>query len=162
MIVVLMGVSGAGKTTIGKLLASDLKWSFYEGDDFHPRANIAKMAAGIPLTDEDRIPWLDAIQTLIRELSEKAESAIVTCSALKQSYRDRVRIAPRVPRFVFLLGSYELIKDRVQKRVHPFMNPSLLKSQLETLEEPEDALIVDASDTPAEIVKLIKQGLALT
>jgi gluconokinase len=160
MILILMGVSGSGKTTVGKQLAKNLGWNFYEGDDFHPASNIEKMRHGIPLTDEDRTPWLDALQTLIRRLAQEGESAVISCSALKKSYRDRLQVEPGVPRFVFLQASYELIKERVKGRVHPFMKPDLLKSQFEILEEPKDALIVDASQTPAEIIRRIKMSLS--
>lgn len=160
MILILMGVSGSGKTTIGNQLAVDLGWPFYEGDDFHSASNIEKMRHGIPLTDEDRIPWLDALQTLIRRLAQEGESAIISCSALKKSYRDRLQVEPGVPRFVLLQAPYELIKKHLKGRVHPFMSPDLLKSQFEILEEPKDALIVDASQTPAEIIRRIKKNLS--
>lgn len=159
MIVVLMGVSGVGKTTIGTQLAAELGWKFYEGDDFHQAANIEKMRKGIPLTDEDRIPWLATIHALIRQLAHRGESAVIACSALKKSYRNQLKVEPEVPRFVLLKTSYELIDERLKGREHPFMNPDLLRSQFEILEEPQDALTVDASQTPAEIISRIKKSL---
>ena len=110
MIILLMGVSGAGKTAVGETLASKLGWTFYDGDDFHPAANVHKMSSGKPLTDEDRRPWLDAIRTLIQRLEAEGTDAVIACSALKQAYRDRLLASPDQAQLVYLRGSRELIE----------------------------------------------------
>jgi len=161
MVVILMGVSGAGKTTIGQLLARDLGWPFYDGDDFHPQANIDKMRQGIALTDDDRDSWLAALQRLIRELLRESRSAVIACSALKRSYRDRLLSGEHNVRLVYLKGDYDLIRKRLQKRQSHFMKADLLASQFETLEEPEGALTVDIAQEPGAIVGLIKRALGL-
>jgi gluconokinase len=161
MVIILMGVSGAGKTTVGQLLAADLGWPFYEGDDFHPPANIKKMRQGIALTDEDRDPWLARLQCLIRELLRKNQSAVVTCSALKQSYRDRLRDGVQDVCFVYLKGDSDLIRRRLQDRRGHFMNPNLLASQFATLEEPLGVLTIDVVQQPEDIVQHIKRKLGL-
>ena len=160
-IIILMGVSGSGKTTVGKLLAKNLGWSFYEGDDFHPRANIAKMIRGVPLSDEDRQPWLAALKQLIQRLSETSQRAIITCSALKQAYRDF--LAERHPgvTYVYLKGNEFLIRQRLLKREMHFMKDDLLASQLEVLEEPQDALTLNVALTPEFLVEQIKQELKI-
>lgn len=162
-----MGVSGAGKTTIGQLLASQLGWPFYDADDFHPPANVRAMRAGRPLTDADRAAWLDALRTWIAALVHGGTSAIIACSALKQSYRDRLipqgaRAGDDV-RFVYLKGTPELIRQRIAARTGHFMPVALLPSQFATLEEPQppSALIVDITPTPAEIVRDIRARLHL-
>ena len=163
MIVTVFGVSGAGKTTIGKLLAEQLGWRFYEADDFHPRANIEKMRRGRPLTDEDRWPWLELLrEQIIHSLAGK-ENAVLACSALKQAYRDRLRVSDDV-KFVFLRGSYALIEKQLRQRRGHFMNPTLLKSQFADLEEPqpdEDVLTIELRRTPQELVEDIKARLRL-
>jgi len=161
MIVIVFGVSGAGKTTIGKLLAQELGWKFYEADDFHSQASIDKMHAGVPLTDEDRQPWLDDLRKLIERSVSTKEDAVLACSALKKAYRQRLRVNDEV-KFVYLRGSYELIADQVQKRHGHFMDPGLLKSQFDTLEEPEpneNAVVVELGGTPHELVNEIKEKL---
>ena len=140
-----MGVSGSGKTTIGKALARKLGWRFIEGDDFHPPENVAKMAAGIALEDADRWPWLERIHDELLRMEKTGESAVVTCSALKHAYRKRLRAGLKDLRFVYLHGSFELIRDRVAKRRHRYMPASLLESQFATLEPPKDAIAVDVS-----------------
>lgn len=155
MIIILMGVSGSGKTTIGEKLSERLGWRFYEGDDFHPKANIEKMHKGIPLTDEDRAPWLEALSELIGSVDQAHKSAIIACSALKEDYRERLKERAINVKFVFLKGSYDLIEKRITQRHGHFMNPELLKSQFDTLEEPEKVLVIDVSKTPEEIVDLI-------
>lgn len=161
MVIVVMGVSGSGKTTVGKLLAERLGWQFRDGDDFHPPANVAKMRSGTPLTDEDRRPWLLAIQTFMRQFRADGQSAVVACSALKESYRDLLlRTEPWV-RFVHLHGSRDLIAQRMQARAGHFMPPALLDSQLATLEPPMDCLSVDISAEPAELVAGIQEQLGL-
>ncbi|WP_309710157.1 gluconokinase [Pseudolysinimonas sp.] len=147
--VVVMGVSGTGKTTIARALAEAINLPFVEGDDLHPDANIAKMAAGIPLTDLDRAPWLDRIAV------ELVRPVVVTCSALKRSYRDRLRVAAPDLVLVYLHGSPQLLASRMAQRDGHFMPTSLLQSQLATLEEPasdEDAIAVDVARRPDEIV----------
>lgn len=154
MIVVVMGVSGAGKSTIGAALALELGWRFIDADDHHPPANVAKMAAGVPLTDSDRAPWLDALNLLLR--NEK--HAVVACSALKQSYRDRLTAGVPGAVFVYLRGEFELINGRLAGRRHRYMPASLLKSQFETLEPPEKSIAVDVdADVSACVAAIVKE-----
>lgn len=158
MIVIVFGVSGAGKTTIGKLLAEELGWRFFEADDFHPRANIEKMHSGRPLTDEDRWPWLDSLRDQITRSIAAYENAVFACSALRRAYRERLRVSDGV-RFVFLHGDYALIEKQLRSRHGHFMNPDLLESQFAALEEPgpeEDVLIIELGRTPKELVKEIR------
>ena len=164
MIVIVFGVSGAGKTTIGKLLAEQLGWRFYEADNFHPRANIEKMYSGRPLTDEDRWVWLERLREQITRSLAAKENAVLACSALKRAYRDRLRVSDEV-KFVFLRGNYVLIEKQLRQRRGHFMNPALLKSQFADLEEPEpdeDVLTVDLERTPQEVVEEIKTKLRLS
>jgi gluconokinase len=163
VIVIVFGVSGAGKTTIGKLLAEQLGWTFYEADDFHPRANIEKMHSGRPLTDEDRWPWLERLREQIARSIAAKESAVLACSALKRAYRERLSVSDDV-KFVFLRGDYALIENQLRRRRGHFMNPALLKSQFADLEEPapsEDALTIELGQTPEELVEAIKTKLNL-
>jgi len=163
MIVIIFGVSGAGKTTIGKLLAEDLGWRSYEADDFHSPANIEKMHSGIPLTDQDRWPWLESLRELIKRCVESGENAVLACSALKRAYRQRLRVSGEV-KFVFLRGDYELIAEQLRHRRGHFMNPELLRSQFADLEEPkaeEDALPIELARAPEELVQEIKTKLHL-
>ena len=160
MIAVITGVTGSGKTTIGKLLAVQLRWKFYEGDDFHPPANLEKLKRGEPLDDQDRLPWLTAIRDTIRAAIDRGEDAVVACSALKESYRRMLRISPDVI-MVHLEADPELIEKRLKHRSGHFMNPVLVQSQFETLEEPEGALQIDAGMRPGEIVGAIKARFAL-
>lgn len=132
-----MGVSGCGKSTIAQKIAERLGWSQAEGDDFHPEANITKMSAGIPLTDEDRWPWLDLIVDWTKERAEAGESTVVTCSALRRCYRDRLSLAPGKTYFVHLAGDREVLWSRMNSRKDHFMPPTLLDSQLATLEQLE-------------------------
>jgi len=155
MVVIMMGVSGSGKTTIGQMLASSLGWEFHDGDDLHSAANKAKMHAGIALSDEDRAPWLAAIRNLIASTIAAGKNAVVACSALKQSYRDQIVVDPAAVKIVFLKGSAELIAARIGNRSGHFMNPALLQSQFDTLEEPRDAIVVDIGADPEEIVRTI-------
>jgi len=163
VIVIVFGVSGAGKTTIGKLLSEQLGWKFYEADDFHPNANIEKMHSGRPLSDEDRWPWLDRLrEQIVRSIAGK-ENAVLACSALKRAYRERLRVGEDV-RFVFLRGDYMLIENQLRRRRGHFMNPELLKSQFADLEEPgqgEDVLTIELGRTPEELVDEIKTQLHL-
>jgi gluconokinase len=142
VVVVLMGVSGSGKTVVGQALAAELGWPFLDGDDFHPEANVAKMAAGIPLADADRWPWLDRLAREIAAVGERGGNAVLACSALKQAYRDRLARAGGVV-FVHLKGDYDTIAARIATRAHRYMPPDLLASQFATLEEPAEAIVVD-------------------
>jgi gluconokinase len=163
VIVVLFGVSGAGKTTIGKLLAEDLGWRFLEADNFHPRANIEKMRSGVPLTDEDRWPWLERLREQITLSLAAKENAVLACSTLKRAYRERLRVNDDV-KFVFLRGDYALIERQLRRRRGHFMNPALLQSQFADLEEPqpdEDVLTIDLGRSPQELVDEIKAKLNL-
>ncbi|MEW6127841.1 MAG: gluconokinase [Acidobacteriota bacterium] len=163
MILIVMGVAGSGKTTIGKMLARRLACKFYDADDFHSPANVAKMHSGVPLTDEDRAAWLDALARLIGENLANHQSMILACSALKASYRKRLQ--SRAPRhsnevqFIYLRITPEVARERTAARKNHFMPPELIASQFATLEEPTDALIVDASLTPTKIVGEIQKKL---
>jgi gluconokinase len=162
MIVVVMGVSGSGKSTVGKLLARELGWTFVEADDYHPAANIAKMRRGMPLDDEDRRPWLDAIRHRLEEAGARGENVVLACSALKHSYQHYLAgFAPESVRYVYLSGSEELIRRRLAGRTGHFMNPALLHSQFETLEPPEGAVRVDVTASPEAIAADIRLKLGL-
>jgi gluconokinase len=161
MVIILMGVSGAGKTTVGMCLAKTMNWRFVDADSFHSEANVRKMAAGIALDDEDRAPWLAAMAHAIAQWLLEDSNVVLACSALKASYRDVLSVDRGRVRFVYIKGSYELIRDRLVKRSNHFMSDKLLISQMETLEEPHDALQVDAAANPAVIVEQIKRTLNL-
>lgn len=161
MVILVMGVAGSGKTTIGQLLARELGWSFADADDFHPPANIAKMSASQPLDDADRAPWLAAIRAHIDRCLARGENAVVTCSALKKSYRRALVGDPAQVRIVHLHGSRELLLSRISGRKEHFMKPAMLDSQLATLEPPADALTVDISPPPAEIVAKIREAFGI-
>jgi gluconokinase len=152
MIVVVMGVSGSGKTTIGTRLAEALNCSFLEGDSLHPPANIEKMSHGIPLTDADRAPWLAAIRAHIMSAIERKESLVVACSALKQQYRDFLSHGTNII-WVYLKGTQEVIEPRIEHRYAHYMKAGMLPSQFADLEEPEDALVVDISLPPEVILQ---------
>ena len=141
MIVLVMGVSGSGKNTIGEPLAQRLGWKFIDGDDYHPPENVRKMASGVPLQDEDRWPWLDRLNALLK----KEKQAVLACSALKESYRQRVLAGIHDYAVVHLRGSFELIRSRVEARRHRYMPASLLRSQFDALEPPRDAIDIDVS-----------------
>ncbi len=160
MIIIVMGVSGVGKTTIGRALAQDLGWRFAEGDDFHSAANIAKMHAGIPLTDEDRAPWLQSLRYAITEWLADSQNVVLACSALKASYRTVLLVSPKV-KFVYLRGSFELIARRLALRKGHYMNPDLLRSQFDTLEEPKGTLTIDAGQGVDQVVKEIRTALGV-
>jgi gluconokinase len=157
--VVLMGVSGSGKSAVGAALARRLGWRFHDADDYHPAANVEKMRAGRALDDDDRWPWLDRLNSLLRHSAAKGEPVVLACSALRQRYRDR--LAARLPgvRFVHLSGSFELISARLAQRRHEYMPASLLRSQFETLEQPSDAMVADAALPLDEIVERIATAL---
>ncbi|HVU36209.1 MAG TPA: gluconokinase, GntK/IdnK-type [Opitutaceae bacterium] len=161
MIIILMGVAGSGKTTIGRKLAQALGWNFRDADEFHPPANIAKMAAGTPLTDEDRAPWLAAIRAYIDECRTRGEDAVLTCSALRESYREQLTTGADGVKFVHLCGTYPLILERLARRPGHFMKPEMLQSQFATLEPPADALAIDISSSPDAIVDEIRQTLSV-
>jgi gluconokinase len=161
MILILMGVTGTGKTTIGQWLARDLGWKFHDADDFHPPANVAKMRAGQPLSDADRRPWLEAIRDHIAAQKRAGKNSIVACSALKQGYRELLREGDPEAKFICLKADKELIRGRLEARRGHFMNPALLDSQFQTLEEPADALLIDVSPSPEEIAKVIRERLGL-
>lgn len=161
--IIIFGVSGAGKTAVGKLLARELGWQFLEADDFHPAANIEKMHNGRPLTDEDRWPWLDRLREQIEQLLFAGENAVLACSALKRAYRNRLRVSDEV-KFVFLHGDYALIEKQLRSRRGHFMNAALLQSQFDDLQEPqadEHALTVALGRAPEEIVEEIEAKLHL-
>lgn len=161
MVLILIGPMGCGKTTIGKMLAEKLGRPFYDGDDFHPRENVIKMRAGIPLNDEDRETWLGTLHGYIQQWLGEGRDAILACSALKQSYRNTLGVDQDKVRTVYLKGSYELLRKRIEGRNHPYMNKDLLRSQMETLEEPRDGLIMDISPSPEILVETIRQKLAI-
>jgi carbohydrate kinase (thermoresistant glucokinase family) len=152
---IFMGVSGSGKSTVAGDIARRLGWPMIEGDDLHPPANISKMSQGIPLTDEDRKPWLETIAARIDDWRQQSAQGIVTCSSLKRAYRDVLRSGHQDVRFVYLKGSYELLLDRMQHRTRHFMPASLLRSQFDTLEEPgpDEAIAVSIDQTEDAIVK---------
>jgi len=155
MIVLVMGVAGAGKTTIGAALARRLGWRFIDADDYHPPENVAKMKAGIPLDDADRWPWLQALNEELRSLDKTDEDAVIACSALKRSYRERLAQGIHDFRTVYLHASPALIGERMKGRSHRYMPAALLESQFAALEPPADAIPVDVAATPEECVAAI-------
>jgi len=160
MIVIVMGVVGSGKTTVGRLLAQQLNWEFADADDFHPAVNIEKIRHGIPLGDEDRQPWLDRLREAILGWIARGRNVVLACSALKRAYRKILDAGPEV-KFVYLKGSATLIAERLRSRHGHFAGEQILASQLSDLEEPEWALTVDIAATPAQIVDKIRKGLGL-
>ena len=160
MIIILMGVTGSGKTHVGQVLASGLQWPFLDGDDFHPPENVEKMAAGTPLTDADRVPWLEDLANRIGDLVDRGQNGILACSALKRSYREILHCRPEV-RIVHLEGSMELIQERLSIRVHRYMPASLLKSQFDALEEPDEAVTVGITEEPDIIAMAIRHKLGI-
>lgn len=159
VVIYIMGVSGSGKTTIGQQLSARTGYRFFDADDFHSPANIAKMNAGIPLTDEDRWPWLQAIHNFVTG-ALAAENIILVCSALKAAYRKKLSAGIEDHcRWVFLNGDYETILRRLQNREGHYMPPSLLQSQFEALEPPADAITIDIAQSPETIVNTILAGI---
>lgn len=158
MVILLMGVSGSGKTTIGCALAESLQWQFVDADGFHPPANVAKMRAGVPLDDADRAPWLAFLHDAIAGWLEARTKVVLACSALKQSYREQLLIGPEV-KLVYLRGSHDLIAQRLSQRHEHYMDPNLLPSQFATLEEPRDAIIVDVEADVTNIVARVRKAL---
>ena len=160
MVLLLMGVSGSGKTTVGRMLASELGWEFADGDDYHPAANVEKMRNGIPLTDADRAPWLETLRALIAGWIAARKNAVLACSALKGVYRESLQIGPEV-QVVYLRGTPQLLRQRLRARVGHLMTERMLESQLAALEEPEDSVVVDVDWAPARIVAEILARLGL-
>ncbi len=158
MIIVVMGVAGAGKSTLGQLLASELRCEFLDGDSLHPPANIQKMTIGIPLTDADRAPWLAAIHAHIVESFERAQNLVVACSALKQSYRDTLADGVSIT-WVYLKGSEQVIRARLLERQHHFFKAQMLVSQFADLEEPANAIVIDVEIAPSVAVRQIVDAL---
>ncbi len=158
---IIMGVSGCGKSTIARLLAEKLDWDFYDADDFHPADNIAKMAAGIPLIDNDRVPWLAALNEMLAAQLKAGKHPILACSALKKSYRDKLKIGNDGLQVIYLQGDYDTILSRLAARRGHYMQVSMLKSQFDALEEPLDALVLDIRLNPEGIVNQIMQYFQL-
>ncbi|HEX2696720.1 MAG TPA: gluconokinase [Anaerolineales bacterium] len=161
MLILLMGVTGSGKTTVGKQLASALDWPFFDADDFHSPDNISKMASGIALTDEDRRPWLERLHELIEEHARKQVNIVLACSALKQSYREMLTVDTGQVAIIYLQAQAELIRERMSRREGHFMPTALLDSQFESLEEPTDALTLPAEWSPERIVMVIRASLGI-
>ncbi len=158
MIVIIMGVVGAGKTTVGRLLAERLGWEFADADDYHSQENINKIRRGIPLDDADRNPWLLRLRAVIENWSSHGCNGVLACSALKRSYRDELKIGPEV-QFVYLHGSAELIEQRLRSRQGHFAGDQILASQFADLEEPETAITVNIDQPPGQIVAEIREKL---
>jgi gluconokinase len=152
---IVMGVSGCGKSSVGKSLAQSLGWDFYDADDFHPPENVAKMASGIPLDDSDRAPWLASLNELISSSLKADHPGVLACSALKERYRQQLMNGNEGVQIIYLKGSYDLIWSRMEKRTDHYMKPHMLKSQFETLEEPTNALTIDISMSLDDIVQEI-------
>jgi gluconokinase len=152
---VLMGVSGCGKTSVGQALSAELGWTFYEGDDYHTFADVEKMSKGMPLNDEDRAPWLEVLHDLIAEQLQAGENLVLACSALKMEYRQQLRLGNKGVVFVYLDGDFELIRSRMQTRDDHYMKPEMLKSQFNTLEIPSSALKVNIDQPIGAIIKEI-------
>lgn len=163
MVIVLMGVTGSGKTTVGQMLARELGWLFYDADDFHPEENVAKMRSGIPLNDDDRRPWLQTLANLIHSGWENQHNMVLACSALKRAYRRMLSHDLEPVKFVYLNGSLDLIKERLEARTGHYMNPKLLESQFDALEEPnpDEAIAIEVAPAPEEIVALLRSKLDL-
>jgi carbohydrate kinase (thermoresistant glucokinase family) len=159
--VIAMGVAGSGKSTVGASLARELGWEFLEGDAFHPPSNVAKMAAGTPLDDADRAPWLAALREAIEGRLAAGARLVVACSALRESYRAALAPDPAAIRFVHLRGDYEVLQERIGGRTGHFMRPEMLRSQFDALEEPRDALALDVLDPPQVLIDQIRETFSL-
>ena len=161
MFVIIMGVAGSGKTTVGEALARELSCPFYDGDDYHPQANVAKMATGIPLDDDDRADWLAALAGVIRDGLARGESGVIACSALKEKYRAVLHAAAADPtqvRFVYLKGSYEAILAHMRSRQGHYMKPGMLQSQFDVLEEPFNAISIDITlEVEEKVCQIMEQ-----
>jgi gluconokinase len=160
LIVVVMGVTGAGKTTVGSLLAAQLGWEFADADSFHPASNIEKMSHGIALTDEDRAPWLAAMRSAIERWISDNKNAVLACSALKRSYRQELLISPEV-RLAYVRGTYESIAKQLRSRHGHFATEAILADQFASLEEPEDAIVVEVGKDPAVMAAEIRAQIGL-
>jgi gluconokinase len=160
MIVLVMGTTGAGKTTVGKLLAEKLGWTFLDADDFHPAANVEKMRQGIPLTDADRVPWLAAIHAELARQNAAGKDCVLACSALKNSYRETIG-AGLAMKTVYLKGSYEEMRAHILARHGHFAGEGILAGQFLDLEEPGEAIVVSVRHTPGEIVEEVLEELKL-
>ncbi|HEY2523537.1 MAG TPA: gluconokinase [Candidatus Binataceae bacterium] len=160
MVIILIGVAGSGKTTVGRILAARAGWEFHDADDLHPPQNREKMRRGIALTDADRLPWLHAVRDLIARCLAEKRSAVIACSALKQSYRDLLMVDAKDVKFVYLKGSPALIAERLARRAGHFFDRGLLQSQFDTLEEPANAIVVDIAAPPEKIAETICSRLA--
>jgi len=160
MVILLMGVTGSGKTTVGKVLAAELGWKFADADDFHSPQNVAKMHAGIALSDEDREPWLVSLGKAIQNWTAEKCNVVLACSALKEIYRARLLVSSEV-KVVYLRGEYEEIRRRLAQRREHYMNPELLRSQFDALEEPRNAVTVDITPSPEEISSNIRHALGI-
>ena len=160
MIVIVMGVVGAGKTTVGQLLAQQLGWEFADADQYHSAANVERIRRGIGLTDADRAPWLQSLHDAIVQWIHRGQNVVLACSALKRSYRQELAAGPEV-KFVYLKGSAPLIAERLRARRGHFANEQILNSQLHDLEEPAAALTVEITGTPRQIVGFIRKRLSL-
>jgi gluconokinase len=156
----IMGVTGSGKTTVAEMLAQKHGWEFADADDFHSPANKEKIRQGIPLTDADREPWLQALHARVAEWAAESRNAVLACSALKKSYREEISTGD-APTIVYLRGSYELIASRLRERHEHFADVKILASQFATLEEPSNAITIDVTQTPAQIVSEIESRLGL-
>ncbi len=160
MVLILVGVTGAGKTTVGRALAEQLHWRFADADDYHSAANVSKMRAGIALTDPDRAPWLQVLHDAIMEWIGGGQNVVLACSALKAAYRKMLNVSADV-KLVYLKADEALIARRVAARSGSYMNPKLVPSQFATLEAPNDALVVDAGESVEEIVREIRMALGI-
>lgn len=161
MVIIVMGVCGSGKSTIGGLLADKLGCSFFDADDFHPQANVDKMARGEPLNDEDRRPWLMRLNEEMAQCSIAGKSAVLGCSALKESYRNILSKDIKNLVVVYLKGDYNTIYERMASREGHFMGENMVQSQFDTLEEPTDAIVTDIRESPEQIVSRIEAALAV-
>ncbi len=156
-----MGPAGSGKTTVGELLATQLQWEFADGDNFHSPANVEKMSRGIPLTDDDRIPWLNSIREAMLQWNAQQRNFVLACSALKRNYRELLQINSNV-KLVYLKGSFELFRERLHSRKGHYAGEQILAGQFADLEEPADAITIDAAKSPEHIVAKIRKRLALS
>jgi gluconokinase len=161
MIIILIGVSGAGKTVVGRLLARELGWPFYDADHLHSPENVARMVQGVALTDKERRPWLRAVRQLIERCLKEKRPAVIACSALRQQYRSYLQVGRNEVQFVYLKGDYALIHGRLRQRQDHYMKVDMLAGQFATLEEPHDALTVTVDQEPGAITAKIRQALNL-
>jgi len=161
VVIVLMGVSGSGKTTVGSLLAQKLHWDFADADDYHSPSNVEKMRRGIPLDDADRAPWLDSLRSVIATWVSASKNGVLACSALKQAYRANLLVDAQQVRFVYLKASHEVLTKRLLERRDHYMKEAMLTSQLATLQEPTEAIVLSAESTPEQLVKGIREAFQL-